>query len=79
MFHDLLTITAIYEQFTHFNGVFQGFLSKKLFLCTRETLCKPNAMETCFRLLRRRQCYSNIVQAESNGSLLLIAKAPPVF
>ena len=48
MFHDLLTIMAIYEQFTHFNGLFQGFLSKKLFLCTRETLCKPNVMEACF-------------------------------
>jgi len=44
MFHDLLTIRDSFKQFTDFNGVFQGFLSKILFLCTRETLCEPNAM-----------------------------------
>jgi len=46
MFHDLLTIHAIYQQFTHFNGLFRCFLTKKSFLCTRETLCKPNAMKS---------------------------------
>ena len=48
MFHDLLTIMAIYEQFTDFNGLFSCFLSKFLFLCARETLCEPNAMGACF-------------------------------
>jgi len=42
MFHDLLTIHAIYQQFTHFNGLFRCFLTKKSFLCTRETSCKPS-------------------------------------
>ena len=46
MFHDLLTIHAIYKQFTHFNGLFRCFLTKKSFLCTRETSCKPNAMKS---------------------------------
>ena len=44
MFHELLTIHAIYEQFTHFNGLFQCFLSKKSFLCTRETFCAVSDM-----------------------------------
>ena len=48
MFHDLLTIKGTYEQFTDFNGLFSGFLSKFLFLCARETSCKPNAMGACF-------------------------------
>ena len=34
-----------FEQFTDFNGVFSRFLSKILFLCTRETSCKLNDME----------------------------------
>ena len=46
MFHDLSTIRESFEQFTDFNGVFRGFLAKNLFLCIRETLCKPNAMES---------------------------------
>ena len=50
MFHDLLTIKGTYEQFTDFNGLFSGFLSNFLFLCARETLCKPNAMEVCFQI-----------------------------
>ena len=45
MFHDLLTIMLSFEQFTDFNGVFSPPLSKKLFLCSRETLCKPKAMK----------------------------------
>jgi hypothetical protein len=45
MFHELLTIRYSFEQFTDFNGVFRGFSSKLLFLCTRETLCKPNSMK----------------------------------
>ena len=40
MFHDLLTIRVSYEQFSHFNALFQGFLAKITFLCTRETLAK---------------------------------------
>jgi hypothetical protein len=37
MFHELLTIKASFQQFTHFNGLFQGLLSEKLLLCARET------------------------------------------
>ena len=70
MFHDLLTIQGSFEQFTHFNGLLQGFLTKILFLCTRETLCKPNTIDACIGLLRRRQCYPNIVQAECCESSL---------
>lgn len=60
MFHDLSTFRVIYQQFTHFNGLFQVFLSKKLFLCTRETSYKPKAMDACIKLVRRRRCYPNI-------------------
>jgi len=38
MFHDLLTFRMIYQQSRHFIELFQGFLLKKLFLCTRETI-----------------------------------------
>ena len=40
MFHDFKSLQVNYEQFTHFNGVFRGFLIKILFLCTRETFCR---------------------------------------
>lgn len=50
MFHELLTIVPFYEQFTDFNGLFSGFLSKFLFLCARETLCEPNAVG-CLHLI----------------------------
>ena len=50
MFHELSTIRISFEQFTDFNGLLRGLLDKKLFLCTRETMCKPNAMETCFQI-----------------------------
>ena len=46
MFHDLLTITDSFEHFTHFNGLFRGLLSKKMFLCTRETSRKPKTIES---------------------------------
>ena len=45
MFHELLTFHDSFEQFSDFNGVFRGFLSKKMFLCTRETMREPNAMD----------------------------------
>ena len=45
MFHDLLTFYESFEQFTDFNGVFSHFLSKKLFLCNRETLREPKIMK----------------------------------
>ena len=41
-------IQASYEQFTDFNGLFGVFLLKKLLLCIRETLRKPNAIKACF-------------------------------
>lgn len=50
MFHELSTIQVSFEQFTDFNGLLRGLLDKKLFLCTRETSRKPNAMETCFQI-----------------------------
>lgn len=45
MFHVLLTFMLSFKQFTDFNGVFSVFLSKLLFLCTRETSPKPKAMK----------------------------------
>lgn len=45
MFHDLLTFMLSFKQFTDFNGVFSDFLSKLLFLCTRETSPKLKAMK----------------------------------
>ena len=45
MFHELLTFMLSFEQFTDFNGLFNRFSSKNLFLCTRETSRKPNAMK----------------------------------
>ena len=62
MFHDLLTITDSFEQFTHFNGLFQGFLSKKTFLCTRETSCKPNSIES---LLSHGRGAADVIQTSS--------------
>jgi hypothetical protein len=59
MFHDLLTIRVSFKQFTHFNGVFQGFLSKNLFLCTRETMCEPNAMKVHFRIAEAKPLLIN--------------------
>jgi len=63
MFHELLTFEESFEQFTDFNGVFSVFLSKKLFLCTRETMCEPNAMDACIRIaeampMLSKQCAS---------------------
>ena len=43
MFHDLLTIMLSFEQFTDFNGLFDRFSSKIMFLCARETSCKPKS------------------------------------
>ena len=65
MFHELLTIQDSFEQFTDFNGVFGGFLRKKMFLCTRETMRKPNAMDACIQIaeaqpLLSKQCASRI-------------------
>ena len=45
MFHVLLTFMLSFKQFTDFNGLFSVFLSKLLFLCTRETSPKPNSMK----------------------------------
>jgi hypothetical protein len=45
MFHVLLTFMLSFKQFTDFNGVFSVFLSKLLFLCTRETSPKLKAMK----------------------------------
>ena len=45
MFHELLTFMLSFEQFTDFNGLFNRFSIKNLFLCTRETMCKPNAIK----------------------------------
>lgn len=69
MFHDLLTFHDSFEQFNDFNGVFGCFLRKKMFLCTRETMRKPKAMDTCIILLRRSHGYLNNARAESNGCL----------
>ena len=77
MFHDLFTFHDSFEQFSDFNGVFRGFLSKKMFLCTRETLCEPKAKDACIILLRRSQGNSNIVRAESNRCLHRFAEANP--
>lgn len=56
MFHDLLTIMLSFEQFTDFNGLFSSFSSKIMFLCTRETLCRPNVInsEAQTMLLKQR-------------------------
>ena len=75
MFHELLTFHDSFEQFSDFNGVFRGFLSKKMFLCTRETLCEPNAKDACINLLRRSQRYVNNAQAERKGCYIQIAEA----
>ena len=48
MFHELLTIMLSFEQFTDFNGVFSRFLSKILFLCTRETMRQAERLEVHF-------------------------------
>ena len=47
MFHDLLTFHDSFEQFNDFNGVFGCFLRKKMFLCTRETMREPKAIDAC--------------------------------
>lgn len=75
MFHELLTFHDSFEQFSDFNGVFGGFLRKKMFLCTRETLCEPNAKDACINLLRRSQRYVNNAQAERKGCLHRFAEA----
>ena len=43
-----MEIEVSYEHLYDFIVFFQGFLTKKLFLCTRETLCKPNTMPNLF-------------------------------
>jgi len=41
-----------FEHLRHFIVFFQGFLAKKMFLCTRETSRKPNAVPNPFEQCR---------------------------
>ena len=80
MFHELSTIRISFEQFTDFNGVFRGFSVKILFLCTRETMCKPNAMKVYFQiaeaqpLFRETSCKPNAMKV-----YFQIAEAQPML
>ena len=79
MFHDLLTFHDSFEQFNDFNGVFGCFLRKKMFLCTRETMREPKAIDVCIILLRRSHGYLNNARAESNRYLHHFAEAKPTL
>ena len=64
MFHELLTFHDSFEQFSDFNGVFRGFLSKKMFsaqknvyLCDKykqRKLCRERTKECGMRFIRRQ-------------------------
>ena len=72
MFHELLTFHDSFEQFSDFNGVFRGILSKKMFLCTVKQCASRMQWIFISKLLRRNYCYQNNAQAECNGNLFPI-------
>ena len=57
MFHELLTFHDSFEQFSDFNGVFRGFLSKKMFLCTVKQCASRTQWIFISKLLRRSQVF----------------------